>query len=105
MATSAARSKQINTLAIDIGGTGLKASVLDLSGQFVCDRVRVATPYPLSPQKLVLELQKLIQELPAFDRVSVGFPGMVRNGRILSAPHFVSPTGPGGRPDAKLVDA
>jgi len=97
--------KLFNTLAIDIGGTGLKASVLDENGKMEHDRVRVATPYPLSPQKLVLELQKLIGQLPAFDRVSVGFPGMVRAGQILSAPHFISPSGPGGRPEPKLVKA
>jgi polyphosphate glucokinase len=93
------------TLAIDIGGTGLKASVLDLTGHMEHDRVRIDTPYPLSPQKLVLELQKLIKDLPPFDRVSVGFPGMVRDGQTLSAPHFVSPDGPGGRPEPKLVKA
>jgi polyphosphate glucokinase len=95
----------INTLAIDIGGTGLKASVLDLSGNMEHDRVRVPTPYPLSPQGLVDAIERLIEPLPPFDRVSVGFPGMVRDGHILSAPHFVSPTGPGGKPSPKLVQA
>jgi polyphosphate glucokinase len=105
MTARASGTKPLNTLAIDIGGTGIKASVLDERGQMEHDRVRVATPYPLSPQKLVLELQKLIGQLPAFDRVSVGFPGMVRAGQILSAPHFISPSGPGGRPEPKLVKA
>jgi polyphosphate glucokinase len=95
----------VNTLAIDVGGTGLKASVLDGAGQMLHDRVRVDTPYPLSPQKLVMELQKLIKDLPPFDRVSIGFPGMVRDGHILSAPHFVSPDGPKGNPEPKLVNA
>jgi polyphosphate glucokinase len=97
--------KVIYTLAIDIGGTGIKASVLDEQGAMQHERVRVATPYPLSPLKLVNEIEKLIKELPPFDRVSAGFPGMVRGGHILSAPHFVSPSGPGGRPDAKLQRA
>ncbi len=105
MTARASGTKSLNTLAIDIGGTGIKASVLDESGNMEHDRVRVTTPYPLSPQKLVLELQKLIGQLPAFDRVSVGFPGMVRAGQILSAPHFISPSGPGGRPEPKLVKA
>src|SRR5579862_3509212 len=43
------RPKVINTLAIDIGGTGIKASVLDPQGTMEHERVRVATPYPLSP--------------------------------------------------------
>jgi polyphosphate glucokinase len=93
------------TLAIDIGGTGLKASVLDATGQMEHDRVRIPTPYPLSPQKLVTVLEDLIKPLPPFDRVSVGFPGMVRGGHILSAPHFVSPDGPGGVSVPKLVKA
>ena len=37
------------TLAIDIGGTGLKASVLDDSGKMVRKHVRVPTPYPCTP--------------------------------------------------------
>ncbi len=93
------------TLAIDVGGTGIKASVLDELGQMEHDRVRTPTPYPVSPQKLVTVVVDLIKPLPAFDRVSVGFPGMVRDGRILSAPHFVSPDGPGGVPLPKLVAA
>ena len=105
MAASTSPDHAPDTLAIDIGGTGLKASVLDGTGQMEHARVRTDTPYPLSPQKLVIELQDLIRQLPPFDRVSVGFPGMVRNGRILSAPHFVSPDGPGGVPAPKLVDA
>jgi polyphosphate glucokinase len=95
----------INTLSVDIGGTGLKASVLDLSGNMEHDRVRVPTPYPLPPEKLVEEIARLIEPLPAYDRVSVGFPGMVRDGQVLSAPHFVSPTGPGGKPAPKLLRA
>jgi polyphosphate glucokinase len=94
-----------NTLAIDIGGTGLKASVLDEDGAMEHDRVRVDTPYPLGPDKLVLVLTDLVKPLPAFDRISVGFPGMVRAGVVLSAPHFVSPDGPGGEPAPKLVAA
>lgn len=93
------------TLAIDIGGTGLKASVLDASGAMVADRVRVPTVYPLPPDALVDTLVSLAAPLPAYERVSAGFPGMVRNGRILSAPHFVTMAGPGTKIDDKLVQA
>lgn len=105
MAANTSPDRPPCTLAIDIGGTGLKASVLDATGRMEHARVRCETPYPLSPQKLLLELQGLIADLPPFDRVSVGFPGMVRAGQILSAPHFVSPDGPGGPPIPKLVRA
>ncbi len=93
------------TLAIDVGGTGLKASVLDEAGVMEHDRVRVDTPYPLPPDKLVTVLSDLVRSLGHFDRVSVGFPGMVRDGQVLSAPHFVSPDGPGGSPTPKLLKA
>jgi hypothetical protein len=76
------------TLAIDIGGTGLKASILDESGKMVTKRVRVATPNPCPPQILVNALAKLVAPLPTHDRISVGFPGVVRDGRIVTAPHF-----------------
>jgi thiosulfate/3-mercaptopyruvate sulfurtransferase len=94
---------QINTLAVDVGGTGIKASVLDLQGKMEHERVRVDTPYPLTPQLLVSTIEGLLKQLPPFDRVSVGFPGMVREGKILTAPHFVSPTGPGGKVSKELL--
>jgi polyphosphate glucokinase len=93
------------TLAIDVGGTGLKASVLSKDGTMVADRVRVATTYPMSPQQMVKALTTLVGKLPAFDRVSCGFPGMVRRGHILSAPHFVCKKGPGTAVDAQLSEA
>jgi polyphosphate glucokinase len=91
------------TLAIDIGGTGLKASVLDATGVMVADRVVVKTTYPCPPAKLVDDLAALVAPLPAADRVSAGFPGMVRSGIVLSAPHFVTLHGPGTAVDAGLV--
>jgi polyphosphate glucokinase len=94
-----------DTLAIDVGGTGIKASVLDPTGHMEHERVRVDTPYPLPPEKLVDTIRSLLSQLPAFDRVSLGFPGMVRDGKVLTAPHFVSPTGPGGKVDPQLLRA
>ena len=76
------------TLAIDVGGTGLKASVLDAAGQLAADRVRVKTPHPIDPPLLVDTLAKLVTPLPPFDRVSVGFPGVVRDGIIRTAPNL-----------------
>jgi len=80
--------RRLHTLVIDIGGTGLKASVLDRAGRMLVKRVRVATPYPCPPDVLLKTLVSLAANLPAFDRISVGFPGVVRGGRILTAPHF-----------------
>ena len=75
-------------LSIDVGGTGLKASVLDGRGKMIVDRVWVATPYPCPPKVLVKALVDLAKSLPEFDRVSVGFPGYVRDDKVITAPHF-----------------
>ena len=96
------------TLAIDVGGTGLKASVLSKDGAMVTDRVKVDTKYPMPPDGesgLVGALVALAKSLPKADRVSCGFPGMVRNGVVLSAPHFVTKRGPGTAVDRKLFEA
>jgi polyphosphate glucokinase len=106
--TPASTSKEAGlprTLSFDIGGTGLKASVLARDGRLLHDPVRVPTPYPLSPALLVSELSRLADGLPSYQRISAGFPGMVRDGHVLSAPHFVSPDGPGGKPSPELVAA
>lgn len=81
----AATDPAAHTLAIDIGGTGLKASVLDGEGEMVSDRVRVETPHPSPPNVLLEALVKLVQPLPEYSRVSVGFPGVVRKGKIITA--------------------
>jgi polyphosphate glucokinase len=78
------------TLAVDVGGTGLKAAILDAEGQLIGDRVRVPTPARCPPGVLVRTLVALIAPLGAFDRVSVGFPGVVRDGIVRTAPNFGS---------------
>jgi polyphosphate glucokinase len=78
------------TFAIDVGGTGLKASVLDGRGKMIVDRLRIDTPSPCPPKVLVKVLTGMAKRLPAFDRVSVGFPGYVRDDKVITAPEFVA---------------
>lgn len=92
------------TIAVDIGGTGLKAAVLDADGAMVADRVKVSTTYPMPPTSLVATLTKLVAPLPKAQRASVGFPGMVRTGHVLSAPHFSTKHGPGSAVDSDLFE-
>jgi polyphosphate glucokinase len=75
-------------LAIDIGGTGLKAAILSSDGEMLTERLRVVTPHPVTPEGLVDALTKLIEPLVGFDHVSVGFPGVVRHGKIVTAPNL-----------------
>jgi polyphosphate glucokinase len=73
------------TLAIDIGGTGLKASLLDAKGKMLTERLRIATPKNCGPRKMVALLAKLVKPLSDYSRVSVGFPGVVRRGKVMTA--------------------
>ena len=76
------------TLAIDVGGSHVKASVLDDRGRMLHDRVRVDTPKNPTPQALVSLIGGLVSSLPRFDRVSVGFPGVIRHGVVRTAPNL-----------------
>ena len=78
----------LRTLAIDIGGTGLKAIVLDPDGKPLTERVRVPTPHPSTPDALLPALFALVVPLAPFDRVSVGFPGVVVEGTTITAPNL-----------------
>ena len=83
------------TLAVDCGGTGIKAIVLDSAGSPVSARVKRRTPYPSPPDVLIGAVVDVAQRTgQAFDRVSVGFPGMVRDGIVLATPHYVTEAGP-----------
>jgi len=78
-----------STLAIDIGGTGLKMALLDGDGQMLGERVRVPTPpKPVGPEVLVKALAEAASGVSSFDRVSAGFPGAVREGRVITAPNL-----------------
>lgn len=76
------------TLALDIGGTGLKAGRLDPEGTLLGNNLRIDTPHPSPPAAIVPALAGMAKVLGGFDRVSVGFPGVVRAGRVLTAPNL-----------------
>jgi polyphosphate glucokinase len=63
----------------------------------------VNTRYPLSAEDFVQGVVNLTKPLPAYDRISVGFPGVVRGGRIITAPHFVTKAGPGTKVVKELL--
>lgn len=83
-----ARTPGARTLAIDVGGTGLKALVLDDKGEPLTERQRVETPRPATPESIVDALVELVKPLAPFDRVSVGFPGVVVAGTTRTAPNL-----------------
>jgi polyphosphate glucokinase len=93
------------TLSIDIGGTGLKCSVLDARGTMMHDKIWEATPHPCPPEAMIGIFKAMAARLPPFDRISAGFPGVVRDGRIVTAPHFSDPGWSGFDLAGALADA
>ncbi len=93
------------TLAVDCGGSGIKASVLDDAGAMRAERVRLPTPYPLPPERFLDCLQQVAGVLPAADRLTVGIPGMVRHGVVVATPHYVTRSGPRSPVDPALLAA
>jgi polyphosphate glucokinase len=87
-APSSTRNTGPLTLAVDIGGTGVKCTVLDPKGAMLHERVRVETPVDAAPAALIDAVVTLAKDLPAFDRISAGYPGAVRRGAVVTAPHF-----------------
>lgn len=95
----------MDTLAVDCGGTGIKASVLDMDGTMKAPRIIVPTPYPLSPERLLDIVADLAARLPPADRLTLGMPGMIRHGVVMRTPHYSNERGPRTRPLPELVTA
>ena len=76
------------TLTVDIGGTGIKALLLDAAGNPTTEKLRILTPQPSTPKAVMDTILNLAEALPTFDRVSVGFPGVIQAGRVKTAPNL-----------------
>jgi polyphosphate glucokinase len=81
----AANGKEMVTLALDVGGTGVKGCLLNEAGRPITPRERFETPDPATPDAIIQIFDTLARNLGSFDRVSVGFPGVVKKGATLTA--------------------
>jgi polyphosphate glucokinase len=76
-------------IGIDIGGTGIKGGVVDLStGELVSERVKLDTPAGGEPDGIVTVAREVLDKLPeagADDPVGICFPAIVKDGYTLSA--------------------
>ncbi|MDN6429709.1 MAG: ROK family protein [Propionibacterium sp.] len=93
------------TLAVDCGGGGIKASVVDEGGTLTAPARRTPTPYPLPPELLVRTVQDLAASLPIATRVTMGIPGMIRHGVVIATPHYITREGPRSKIVPDLVAA
>jgi polyphosphate glucokinase len=87
-AARAPEKKAPRTLCVDIGGTGIKAQLLDERGRPLTERARIPTPKNATPHQVIAIIRKLAEGAGRFDRVSVGFPGVTKNGVIYTAPNL-----------------
>lgn len=85
MPPRARKQSAARILAIDIGGTGLKAAIVDTGGRFLTERLRVKTPRHPVPKNIIPALVALVAPLKGYDHISVGFPGYVRDGVVFTA--------------------
>ncbi|HEY1837634.1 MAG TPA: ROK family protein [Rhizomicrobium sp.] len=86
--TSKNSASELRVLSFDIGGTGLKASVVDGNGKMLAERQRVHTPDPATPAKVVQALVDLAKQMPPHTHIAAGFPGVVKNNVIHTAPNL-----------------
>ena len=68
------------TLAIDVGGSSIKARILQDNCTIASDRLLIHTPHPATPDAIVATLIDLSTNLGVYDRISIGFPSVVENG-------------------------
>jgi len=73
------------TLCIDIGGTGIKTLVVGAKGKRLTERLKADTPRPATPRAVIRVILALAKQQGRFDRISVGFPGVVRRGVVETA--------------------
>ena len=77
-------------LCIDIGGSHIKATILNDKGALQMEYEKVATPTPANPENVVNAIKKLVKSFAEFDMISVGFPGYVKHGTVKTAPNLGS---------------
>ena len=78
------------TLAVDIGGSGMKVMALDAKGNPITERLRTPTPDPATPARMLAILDNMWEQMPPCDRVSVGFPGVIKRGKTWTAANLDS---------------
>jgi polyphosphate glucokinase len=76
------------TLAIDIGGTRIKGTVLAGDGALTAAPKHIATPDPATPERVLTAITSIVSSMPRFGRISAGFPGVVKHGHVITAPNL-----------------
>ncbi len=78
----------LKILSIDIGGSNIKGTVLNSDGDFLQDYQKLPTPEPATPGKVMDVIRQLADNFSDFNKISVGFPGFLKNGVVKTAPNL-----------------
>ncbi|PTQ94835.1 polyphosphate glucokinase [Mucilaginibacter yixingensis] len=97
-------SDQFKVLSIDIGGSHIKATILNKQGKLMMDYDKVTTPHPSTPENLLIAIKELVKGFPAYTNISVGFPGYVKGGVVKTAPNLGTKEWSGFKLQEKLAD-
>jgi polyphosphate glucokinase len=85
MSTKRSRARQ-RTLAIDVGGSSVKCALLDARGRMASEQLREETPARFTPAQLLALIERMAAQMPQYDRVAVGIPGIVHRDVVYSLP-------------------
>jgi polyphosphate glucokinase len=96
-----AEAERILAIGVDIGGTGIKAALVDVkTGELAGERIRVPTPMPSKPGPVVASAGRIVgrliraanaaataagQPAPRIQAIGVGFPSVILNGVTKTA--------------------
>lgn len=92
----------MTVLGIDIGGSGIKGNLVDVtSGALLGDRFKIDTPQPSSPDAVADAVSEMVRHFGHAGLVGCTFPAVVRRGVALTAAN-VDPAWVGVDVDALL---
>ena len=84
-----AKSKaSVKILSLDIGGSHVKATILNSDGKLLMEYEKIVTPVQATPVTLLAAIKTLVKDFPAYDKISAGFPGYVKEGITKTAPNL-----------------
>ncbi|GFG76328.1 polyphosphate--glucose phosphotransferase [Mycobacterium botniense] len=84
--TDATSGEPRRGFGVDVGGSGIKGGVVDLStGQLIGDRLKLPTPQPATPSAVAKTIAKVVNEFGWTQPLGVTYPGVVTGGVAQTA--------------------
>ncbi len=80
------RTRSMNLLGIDIGGSGIKGAIVDTeAGKLLTGRFRIPTPQPSRSEAVTEVVAKIAENFQYTGPAGITFPAIIKNGRVGSA--------------------